>query len=128
MIAIDANVAIALIDAQDPHHAWALQFFRDYADFEWHMSVLNFAEVLVRPAALGRLPDADRKLQNLGINVEPVASGDAAALAILRATTGLRMPDAVVLLLAQSHSGRIATTDARLASAAESLGLTALAP
>jgi predicted nucleic acid-binding protein len=59
----------------------------------------------------------------LGLYVEDLREQDAVALARVRAATGLKMPDALVVHTAERFGGSVATTDARLAAAAESRGL-----
>ena len=50
---------------------------------------------------------------------------DAAGLAEVRAATGLRMSDALVLYTAERHGAELATTDRSVARAAEQRGITA---
>jgi predicted nucleic acid-binding protein len=64
----------------------------------------------------------------LGIEVTSVDSSDAARLAQIRASTNLRMPDALVLNLAMRVGGAIATTDKELARVAASQSVGVFSP
>ena len=63
-------------------------------------------------------------MQALGVRELHLAADAAARLAVLRAETGLKLPDCCVLLVAQDVRATVVTFDDRLARAAAALGLT----
>jgi predicted nucleic acid-binding protein len=123
LIVLDAGALIALHDDSDQHHSWALKMFIDTVDAELQMSVLTFAEVLVHPTKAGNQAQFQASIRSLKIQVEALTEEQSPGLAELRAKTGLKMPDAVVLSLALSSNAEIATTDKTLASKAREYGL-----
>lgn len=123
MIVLDANVMIALLDADDPHHADVLEVMETVVDDELAASVLTVAEALVHPSRAGVGSRALDALVSVGITTIPPADESALALADLRATTGIRMPDAVVLHAAIATGSRLATFDRTLALAARERGV-----
>jgi predicted nucleic acid-binding protein len=123
LVVLDAGAVIALHDAADQHHSWALKIFIDTVDAELSMSVLTFAEVLVHPTKAGNQAQFQDSIRGLKIRVQALTEEQAPSLAQLRAKTGLKMPDAVVLSLAVSSNAEIATTDKTLASKAREYGL-----
>lgn len=119
VVVLDASALIALTSSKDPHHHWALEMFRDTADFELQMTSLTHAEVLVHPERSGKLDKFLKSLSSLGLSVTPIEATDSNKLAVIRASNSLKMPDAVVLLQAMKVNGSIATTDQRLAAEAK---------
>ena len=97
--------------------------FRDTASFDLRMSALNQAEVLVHPARAGKLEKFLKLIGELGLEITPVEAADSSKLARIRATTYLKMPDAVVLHQAMKSKGSIATTDQQLAKIAKTKGV-----
>lgn len=123
MIVLDASVIIAHLDADDAHHDRATELLIDAVDNELLVSPQTLAECYVGPARSGTLDRAKAQISRLEIQSVDIAGPDAERLAVVRAETGLRMPDCCVLLAAQSANATLATFDARLARAAVSLGL-----
>jgi len=123
MIVLDAGVLIAYSEAHDAHHKSAIQFLGANAEEQFSIAVLTLSEVLVRPAGVEAIGSALKKLMPLGLDVEDMREADAVPLARVRAATGLKLPDALVIHTAERFGGSVATTDARLAAAAESRGL-----
>lgn len=119
---LDANVMIAAVDSSDSHSAGALHLLKAAADERIVAHRLTIAEALVRAAAAGRAAETAEILDDIGIGRidEP---DDPVELATLRARTGLRMPDCVVLLAARRGAARLATFDMRLAEAARREGI-----
>ena len=128
MIVLDASALIALVNERDHQHTWARDLFVSTHEHEWVISVLNYAEVMVRPARVGNLEIFLAGISGAGIAVEPVTADDATQLASLRATTALKMPDVVALQLALRRKAAIATADSTLAFVARAMGCTVLAP
>ena len=65
----------------------------------------------MHPTAAGVQDAALAAVTRIGVRILPLASTDAAAIARVRSTYGIRMPDAVVLHAAIGHSARVMTLD-----------------
>lgn len=126
MIVLDASVLIAHLDDDDTHHDRATGLLLDAGDVALGSSPITLAEVLVGPARLDRLAQASAALARIGIEAIPMNDDAPEALARLRASTGLRLPDCCVLLAASKRGGPVATLDERLARCARALGLEVL--
>lgn len=98
LIVVDASVVIAFRDETDPHHAAtdaALNAARDKDHLVLPASA--FAESIVRPLASGA-PEEQVIADLLRVfRVEPLTQAVALAAAKLRASTRLRLPDALVV-------------------------------
>ncbi len=116
VIVLDASVVIALLEAKDPHHEGAKAFLTAAATEPWIINVLTMAEVLVAPARAGFLHEAQAALALLDLRIEDLAADQAEGLALLRAESGLKMPDACVLLTAVNRGASLATFDTKLAA------------
>lgn len=123
MIVFDARVLIAHLDAADAHHSEAVAVMEELEEFEFAASVLTVAETLVRPAMSGRADEVLAAFERLHLLQFPIEPADARSLARVRADTRLRMPDAVVVHLAEALHGEIATADVRLGHAAAERGI-----
>ncbi len=123
MIVLDANVLIGFLDATDSHHAAVVNLLeRRFAD-GFAASVLTVAEALVHPTRVDRQDAAMASLARIGIQVLQLKASDAAALARVRNSYRVRMPDAVALHAALSTGSELATFDETLAAAAEKAGI-----
>ena len=125
---LDANVLIALVDRTDIHHQWGFGFARETADYAWALSALTFAEVLVQPTRANRENSMLKAVESLRIETVDFMAANAEPVARIRATTGLKIPDAVVLQTAISEKAALATTDKQLAKHGRALGLTVFSP
>jgi predicted nucleic acid-binding protein len=125
---LDASAVIALASDTDPNHSWALGMFRDTAAFGLQMTALTQAEVLVHPARAGKLEKFLKLIGALGLEITPIEESDSSQIAKIRASTSLKMPDAVVLSQAIKVSGSVATTDKQLAKVAKDNGLAVFSP
>ena len=105
------------------HHERATELLLAAADEDLGASPLTLAEVLVGPARHARLTEAQDLIGELDIVTVPLADDAPRALAALRASTGLRLPDCCVLLAAEARQAAVATFDDRLRAAASDLGL-----
>lgn len=128
VVVLDAGALIALFDSTDAHHDWALDMFVETAGDELVMSTLTYAEVLVRPIREGRADVFESSIDGLGIELAAVDKANARPLAVLRAETNLKMPDAIVLATAAQNGSRLATTDNVLAKVARDRGLAVIHP
>jgi predicted nucleic acid-binding protein len=128
VVVLDASALIALHDSHDRHHTWARGMFLDTIDATLAMSVLTYAEVLVHPTRAGKVAEFEQNIAGLGIEIVTVGAEDAPALAHLRVSTSLKMPDVIVLHLATRLGASLATTDRELAGEAALLEVTVLEP
>lgn len=123
MILLDANVLVAFLTRDDKFHERVLRFFDKRAPDQFAVSALTLAESLVHPVRHGRVEEARRALNALGLNTLGVVADDALPLARIRESTGLRLPDAIVLHSAERAGAELATADARVVNAARALGI-----
>jgi len=123
VIVFDASVLIAYLDGDDAQHTLAEELLAREIDDDFAANSLTLAEVLVVPARDGRLAQAQAALQELEVQELPFPADSAEKLAVLRATTGLKMPDCCVLLAAAAAGARVASFDDRLTRAAASRSL-----
>ncbi|WP_433674730.1 type II toxin-antitoxin system VapC family toxin [Microbacterium gorillae] len=125
MIVLDASVMIAVLDRTDAHFPEARELFENHADERLLAHRVTITEVLVRPMRVGRGAEAVDALRDLGI--ESIDELDEpAALASLRARSGLKLPDCCVLLAGRRLGAAVATFDDRLRQAVLENGLIAL--
>lgn len=126
MIVADASWVVALRDPGDDHHARAVSIHRRIGDEDALLHPLTLAECLVAPARLDSLDDAAAALRG-AFEIPDVDRDAPLRWAALRAETGLRLPDAIVLDTAIVRDARaLATFDDRLAVAAGTHGIEVL--
>lgn len=123
MIVLDASVLIAHLDGTDLHHERASALLYDAAGEVLAASPITLAEVLVGPARAGKVDQGTALLHDLDVTSVPLLEEAPVRLAMLRAGTGLKMPDCCVLLAAEQTHSALATFDGRLATAATERGL-----
>jgi len=123
VIVLDANVVIAFLDANDPHHAASLELLERHFVDGFGCNVLTLAEALVHPSRVDRQDAALASLTRIGVETIPLDASDAIGLADVRSTYRLRMPDAVALFTAMQFGAQLATFDFGLAAAAERAGV-----
>jgi predicted nucleic acid-binding protein len=119
LIALDASVLIALLDADDRHHQTARAALDAHAEDDLRIPAHTLAEALVHPIRAGKEREARRLIAALEVAVDAVDEPIAVAAAKLRARHGraLRMPDALVIAYADVRKAkRLLTADARWAS------------
>lgn len=119
LIALDASVLIALLDADDRHHQAARAALEAHAEDDLRIPAHTLAEALVHPIRAGKEREARRLIAALEIAVDAVDEPIAVAAAKLRARhgTALRMPDALVIAYADVRKAkRLLTADARWTS------------
>lgn len=115
MIVADANVVIAAITPGHVHHADAVDILREHGRDGIVLHSLTLAEILVGPARTGAEHEARAALEAAGIGLAPEGEPTPEALARVRATVSVTMPDACVLALAELLRTPMATFDRRLA-------------
>jgi len=129
MIVVDANILIAAMYTHDVHHVVASRFLKNagVAD-RLCIPILNLAEALVSQVRLGQGNQAETAIKAAGIELLDGNLVDPLGLACLRASTGLKLPDCVVLASAQKLGAALATTDKQLARVAATVGVTSALP
>lgn len=121
MIVLEASVVIAHFAVRDAHSERALEILD--AEEELAIHPLTMAEVLTRPAREGREDHYRDRIAVIGIEQLPVPVDQPLALARLRATTPLKLPDCCVLAAAMETGASLATFDATLARVAQEHGV-----
>lgn len=126
MIVADASWIIALRDPAGRHHRSAVVLEESVGAEIVLLPQLTLAECLVAPAKLGVSESSDAALR-AAFEIVPADDGAPARWAVLRAATGLRLPDVVVLDAAIRHGARaLVTFDEQLAAAAPRHGVDVL--
>jgi len=123
MIVLDTGILIAFANPEDAHHRGVTQFLGELSGEPFSVTPTTLAEALIHPVRADIVGGMVRAIATLELYVEDLREQDAVPLARVRAATGLKMPDALVIHTAERYGGSVATTDARLAAAAESRGL-----
>lgn len=126
---LDANVVIGFLDREDAHHGRAVELLAAHQDEPFSMHEVTLAEVLAGPAQVGKAAAARvwAHILQMGVGqAEPTATP--LDVALLRASTGLPIPDCLVILTAGDPSAghRILSFDERLAARARELAYTVL--
>jgi predicted nucleic acid-binding protein len=122
VIVLDASVLIAHLDSEDAHHDRATSLLLGAVDEPLCASRLTLAEVLVGPARAGELDRAAGALAQIDVAGVGLDADAPARLALLRAGTGLKLPDCCVLIAAEDVRGAVATFDDRLGAVARERG------
>ena len=123
MIAMDASVLIAHLNAGDPHHEAATAILLSGTPGQMLAHTITLAEVLVGGVRIGHGASMLDDLRAAGIVVALRDDGEPLRLAELRANSGLKLPDCCVLDVAIHHQATLATFDAALAAAARKRGV-----
>ena len=118
MIVADASWIVALRDPDDVHHLEARAIKDTVSRQRALLHPVTLAECLVAPARMGHLDDAAAALR-AAFEVTEDDRDAPLRWASLRAETGLRLPDVIVLDTAIHHrADAIATFDEKLAARA----------
>jgi predicted nucleic acid-binding protein len=122
---LDTDVVIAALDRADANHrAAARGVKRMVADgVELALSLVNYAEVLVRPAeATDTLRAAVDAIDALGIELVPPTTGIARDAAGLRSAGGISLADGFAVATARARGAAIASFDKRVRGAVRRAG------
>jgi predicted nucleic acid-binding protein len=122
---LDADVVIAALDRGDAHHAAAARLLRRMAADGTRMllSLVNYAEVLVRPAAD---PETLRSAVDAigAMRLELVAPTGPISRDVARfRNSGLSLPDGFALATACARGSSLATFDQSARKAARTAGI-----
>jgi predicted nucleic acid-binding protein len=122
---LDTDVVIGALDREDAHHARARTLLLGLLEegTALYMSVINYAEALVKPAELeDTLQLAIGALATLGIQIhspDAAIGRDAASLRSLN----ISLADGFALATARRLDARVASFDTRVRNAARESGL-----
>ncbi|MEA2411215.1 MAG: hypothetical protein QOC77_1776 [Thermoleophilaceae bacterium] len=122
---LDADVVIAALDRRDSHHAAAARLLRRMAADRTRMllSLVNYAEVLVRPAADPEtLRSAVDAIAALRLELVAPTGPISRHVARLR-NTGVSLPDGFALATAGARGSSFATFDQSARNAARAAGI-----
>lgn len=122
MIVLDASVLIAHLDATDDHHGHATRLLSDTTAIPLGASPLTLAEALTGAVRADRLETARAAIGRLAVQSIALSEDAPVRLAVMRASTGLKLPDCCVLLAVEQVSGELATFDRRLGAVARERG------
>ena len=125
MIVLDTSVLVAHFDKAHPHHARATDLLIKAGLAPLAASAVTITEVLTAPARREQLPRAVAALRRLGVRGIPLETHSSESLALLLATTKLKLPDCCVIAAAeQEQATAIATFDDQLVRVARDRGIT----
>jgi predicted nucleic acid-binding protein len=124
LTALAASALIALLDANDAHHAETVRVLASLKPGQLIAHSVNVAESLVAAASIGKEHDSLLRLQALGMRI---LSGDATEperIAKLRTSTNLRLPDCYPVDAALTNNAQLLSFDDRQNRAAAHAGVT----
>lgn len=122
---LDTDVVIAVLDRSDAHHRAATRVIRTVTDGEVPllMSLMNYAETLVRPAEDDKtLRAAIRAIEAMGVVLIAPTPRIAREAARLRGLN-VSLADGFALATAQAQAAHVATFDRRVQRALRAAGL-----
>jgi predicted nucleic acid-binding protein len=122
VIVVDASVVVAATEPGDIHHRRAVEFLAATPPEELFIHPLTLAEVLVGGVRQSQGQALAKAITAAGLTT-PAMEPTPLQLATVRVTTGLKMPDAVVVATAQTLGASIATFDLDLAKKATAVGV-----
>lgn len=126
MIALDASFVIALRSRDDEHSRRAAAVITADIGQELLIHPLTLAEVLVEPARVDREVAVRDALVDGGVTMWQPDVDEPVRIARLRVTTSLKLPDCVVLALAERSGAALASFDDRLRAVARARGVPVL--
>jgi predicted nucleic acid-binding protein len=115
LVLLDSSVLIGLINPDDKHHVHIMENFE--ASSLYAISALTLTEVLPNAVARGVAEEAQATLVANLHQVFDVSQEIAVAAAHIRASKGLRTPDAIISATASTIKATLWTCDAALAKA-----------
>lgn len=115
-VVLDSSVLIALMDRNNERHTMVLSHLTSEQS-TYVISTISFAEVLVLPHRQGKATDAEKSLRNFVHEMIDVSPEVAAQAAAIRASKGLKLPDAIISATAELARATLLTFDQKLAQA-----------
>jgi predicted nucleic acid-binding protein len=125
-VVLDTDVVIAALDRADANHRAAARGVKRMVSdgTALLLSVVNYAEVLVRPAeATATLRAAVDAIDGLGIELVAPTAGIARDAAGLRSAGGISLADGFALATARARGAALASFDKRVRAAVRRTGL-----
>jgi predicted nucleic acid-binding protein len=122
---LDTDVLIAVLDRRDVHHTAGAEAIRAMAedDIRLLVSLINYAETLVRPADDERtFAEAVRAIEALGVELVPPTAAMARDAARLRGLN-VSLADGFALATARAHGASVASFDRRVRRALAAAGI-----
>jgi predicted nucleic acid-binding protein len=108
---LDSDVVIAYFEERDSHHRAAVRAVDALIESPLLLSLVNYAEVLVRPAENeSTMKEALDGIVALGLELVPPTPAIARDAARIR-NLGVSMPDAFAMATARSRGATLATFD-----------------
>lgn len=102
LVVFDSDVLIGFLNARDAHHPAAVERMRAAlapGTTRW-LCAVNHAEILIGPVRAGRQDVVEAMLARFAIETRAVDAALAQRAALVRARTGLKLPDAFALATA----------------------------
>ncbi|HTX09112.1 MAG TPA: PIN domain-containing protein [Solirubrobacteraceae bacterium] len=117
VVVFDSDVLIAFLNRQDGHHAESVQRVRDSLSpgNRRLICAVNYAEIMVGPVRAGTQELVRQMLVQFNIETITVDMALANRAAVVRARTGLKLPDAFALATAV-HAEHRGWEDVEMAS------------
>lgn len=117
VVVFDSDVLIGFLNVDDAHHKKAVEQVRAslVPGTRRLLCAVNYAEILIGPLRAGRQERVKQMLMHFTIETVQVDGELAEQAAIVRARTGLKLPDAFALATV-THARRGGSTDVSLAS------------
>jgi predicted nucleic acid-binding protein len=123
---LDADVLIAALDRNDPHHRRARTLFTKWRDDQdaCAISVVNLTEVLIAPSAdVARLAAAREAVAALGVSVHQPNEAIGVEAARLRQRHPVSLPDGYCLATAKHTGSTLSSFDQKILRAAKREGV-----
>ena len=123
---LDTDVVIAALDRSDAHHRQAAKLMRALIDAGAPrlLSLINYAEALVRPAeSEASMRTAVAAVQALDIELTPPTTTIARDAARLRVNHNISLADGFAIATARAHQSTLATFDKRVGRTVRSTGI-----
>jgi predicted nucleic acid-binding protein len=123
---LDTDVLIAALDRTDAHHRQAAKLMHALVDTATPrlLSLINYAEALVRPAETeASMRTATAAVQALDIELTPPTPTIARDAARLRATHNISLADGFAIATARARDATLATFDKRVRRALRPAGI-----
>lgn len=122
-VVLDADVLIGALDRSDPHHTQARRLFSEWRrlNAERVVSVVNFSEVLVAPAAASThsLRSARTAIAALDVTIHQPGESIGTDAARLRGSHPISLPDAYCLATARHIHSVVMSFDHKVIRAAQ---------
>jgi predicted nucleic acid-binding protein len=123
---LDTDVVIAALDRSDTHHRQAARLMRaiSEAGITRLLSLINYAEALVRPAESDvSMRTAIAAIDALGIALAPPTTAISRDAARLRAIHNISLADGFAMATSRAHQASLATFDKRVRRALRPAGI-----